>query len=365
MANITSKNIQGQQDNGQPYKGLLVTLPANDFGFGITLSKFHKKSLETYIKHYQRRTKNNVGIAWSGIKVLNEETARENYLPESFAGCPQGFVINDGQVLNPPLFNKAALLMDKAGTVSLKHISTKGGITLSCRSHKIEMDGDHRNLDGETTDLPDFCFYDLLYEKDYVYANGRVIVQMGGNQIKEVIYSRPGQKIPLQPSGLTLSVADEAFPPTWDMRDKELDMSLVGLENIQEAVELGPMLLDNGLPCHSLEQEGWLSKHAIVLSEEERKNRHFDCPGVALGVDVDNQFVMLILTSNNGGLVKLSCVDVIEILLDHNLKTAASFAPDWTGAILLDNDVLIDNGETEELQENTSRSSCAIMGFVK
>lgn len=364
MEHVSEIEIKGHFGDGKPYVGSLLKIPCENFHFGISLSKFHKKSLQTFIKHFERRTKTSIQLAWSGITVLNESTAKENYLPESFVGCPQGFLISDGQVINPPLFNKPAFLLDKEGNIRLENISTKKGIKLSCRSHKIEMGRDHRNLDPENSDLPDFCFYDLLYEKDYIYANERVIIQMGGNQIKEIIFSRPGQKVPLQPSGLTISINDETFPPSWDMREKELEISLLGYENIQQAIETGPMILNDSFPYLALDSEGWLSKHSMIITDEERKAEIFDCPGISIGLDWHSNFVVLALHDTQNHPIKVACVEMAVILQEHKIMKAASFAPDWKGCLWVDDKAIVSTKyENPEDPEQFFPVSSAVMGY--
>lgn len=364
MEFVSEIEIKGHFGDGLPYRGSLLKISLENFRFGISLSKFHKKSVPTFIKHFERRTKQSVQLAWSGINVLNELTAKENYLPESFVGCPQGLLISDGRLINPPLFNKPALLLDSGGNIRIENVSTKGGIRISCRSHKIEMGPDHRNLDGEISDLPDFCFYDLLYEKDYIYANERVIIQMGGNLIKEIIFSRPGQKVPLQPSGLTISIHDEAFPPTWDMREKELEINLLKLNYIAQAIAMGPMILNDSLPYLALDSEGWLSKHSMIITDEERKAQEFNCPGIAIGFDGSNNLVVLALKDKDGLPIKLPCFEIAAILVEHKILQAVSFAPDWQGSLLIGERLVVSSPyNNPEDPEMLFPVSSVVMGY--
>lgn len=366
MEQVKQIAVNGHLGDGKPYSGVLIKTPIAAIGLDIMLSKFHKKSLSTYIKHNIRRTKHNVFLSWTGIKVLDEKTARENYLPDSFHGCPQGLLINEGVVVNPPLYNKPALILDKEGKLKIENLNTKKGIRLSCRSHRIEMDARYRNIDAEKNELPDFCFYDLLYDKDYIYANGRVIVQMGGNLIKEIIFSRPGQKIPLQSSGITLSVDDDAFPPTWDMREKELELSLMEWDNIEQAIEMGPMILNDGLPYLALDSEGWLSKHSMILTPAERIAKTFDCSGAAAGIDKDGNFVIFALLSDDKQPVKVPCVEMAIILEKNQISKALSFAPDWQGSIMLGEEFIINTiFDNQNEDNNLFPVSCAVMCYQK
>lgn len=214
MEELVISEVKGFLRNGQAFNGKKVTVTEPKIGFGISLSKYHKKSLQTIVKQYNRRTKHETKIAWSGISVIDEKDTSVQNLPESFAGTPLGFVMNDGVVVNPPLTDKPALIMTVDGNLEIRQINTEKGIKLICRSHKYDLNPDARNADHEKGYIPDFSFYDSCYENDYVFGNGRVIINMGGNLIKEVIFSKKGQFVPLRNTGLTLSIADEAFPPT-------------------------------------------------------------------------------------------------------------------------------------------------------
>ncbi|MEA3443569.1 MAG: hypothetical protein U9R19_02460 [Bacteroidota bacterium] len=362
MGQISAKKIEGKLINGQTYTGKLMKFQSEKLRFGLSLSKFHKKPLGTFVKQFNRRTKHETKIAWSGISVIDETSANEKQLSNFFVGSPLGFIIADGIVLNPPLYNKPALLLNNEGKIFIKNVSTQNGIRVLCRSHKIDIPPENRNIDGEKHILPDFCFYDLLYEKDYIYADGRVIVQLAGNIIKEIIFSKPGQKIPIQTIGLTLSVADEAFPPTWDMRERELEIKIKGFENIRQGIETGSFIVQHGKVNIKLNSETWQFNQNRSKISEEKTN--VDCPGIAIGFDIDNNLIIITIVDVHGNPQNISLENMAKILIENNTSDAVSFTNDWQGSLILGDEIIVDSSQKEaEAQNETFPVSCAVMGY--
>ena len=61
---------------------------------------------------------------------MNPELVGKLGLPESYIGSPLGLLIADGKIISPPLFNKAALLIDKNGKLDICKVNSKQEIDI-------------------------------------------------------------------------------------------------------------------------------------------------------------------------------------------------------------------------------------------
>ncbi len=348
MIKTSIEKITSFSENSHNYIGRKITIPSNNFKFDIRLQKFNKKTLEVFADQFNKRTKRETLIAWNAVEVLDSKSVKKKNIPENYEGSILGFVFADGFTNNPPLHNKAALMIDNDGKISIERVNINNGIRIVCRTHKIDIPAENRNLDGEKDQLPDFCYYDLLYNKEYIYANGRVIVNVAGNNIKEIIFSKPGQKISKSPFCLSLSIEDNAFPPSWDMREKELKLLLPNFENIENAIEIGPMIVENGKPVLDFDSEGIQS--------------NTDSPGIAVGIDDSGNIIIITINNENGLLQRISFDEMAKIMCKNNIATAASFASTWKGKLMF-NDKIIANSFPENIDADKELFSCAVLGY--
>ena len=138
-------------------------------------------------------------------------------------------------------------------------MNCSGGLNLAWKEGEISLTGnDYNKEDGYSGT----AYYDLLYSGDKIDGNGRIIVRLAGNVIKEVIDTIKEEKIPIIPVGLTLAFNPEKLPNGLKEGVK-LTLSVPGYEDVLHAVEAGPLLLENGEEAIDMKTEGWKTVNSI------------------------------------------------------------------------------------------------------
>jgi len=194
---------------------------------------------------------NKAQIAWNGGYILNPELVGKLGLPESYIGSPLGLLISNKKIICPPLFNKPAFLIYPDGKIDIKLVSSREGFTVSTEGKKLVFNADSYN--NHNSREP--CFYDLLYKHESIKGDGNVIVRLAGNVIKEVIFTKKNQEVKMIPVGLTLSFPKHLFPKKWNSIEKKLDIKMTGWEEIDHAVEAGPLLIEDGKNAIDMRKE--------------------------------------------------------------------------------------------------------------
>ena len=140
---------------------------------------------------------------------MNTELVGKLGLPENYIGTPLGLFIEEGRMSSPPLYNKPALLVHKDGTLDIQRVNCSGGLVVSGGGEEIVFESSDYNVPGSPGRR---TFYDLLYPQDYIDGNGKTIIRLAGNVIKEVLRTKAGERIPVIPVGITLVLEDKDIP---------------------------------------------------------------------------------------------------------------------------------------------------------
>ncbi len=358
---ISKKVITGTHDDGQAWQGIQVSIDLNnkDIQFGIEYGISRPKAIEDYARQFGRRNRAHSIIAWSAGKAISKDILDKNRFPEYFLGAPVGLLVSKGEVMGTPGFNKPALLISKTGDMRIERLDTSNGIKVSCRSRKVDFLPAVRNLDGIKNDLPAFCFYDSLYEKDEILGDGRVIVRMSGNIVKEIINTKKNQMVKLKPTGITLSIDDDAFPATWDMREKELIMTILGLDDVEYAIEGGPMLLEKGTEVLDLKTEGWQTEQSEMLYTTNTGYSNDRAPRMVLAMD-DKKQLSVILISKNETSVGATLAELAVYLKQEKMQDAMILNPDGQATLLIGDELVSTEPENSKFEVYSS-----VIGYVK
>ena len=118
-------------------------------------------------------------------------------------------------------------------------------MSLSWRSHKLVLNStaynQQKNRDAE-------AYYDLLYESQEIEADGRTVIRLSGNVVKEVIRTKQGERVKVVPVGLTLALPPRLVPKG-AMAGDLIHWELSEFEEVRHAVEAGPLILEGGKSC--------------------------------------------------------------------------------------------------------------------
>jgi hypothetical protein len=298
--------------------GLMAKIRPNtsqEVQFALEYSLARRRPAGLFAKQVGRRNDILPIFAWNGGPTFDRKLISRLGLEESYLGNSCGLLIYDTKINGIPIFNHHAVIINEDRSLSFHKVGLDQGISLACNSRKVSIPAENRNLGPDHPNLPDFVFYDADYPFEYIPGNGRSVIFLGGTSIREIYHTPPGVHIPYKASGLALSIADAAFPPMWDMRDKDLEVIIPGLQSAVFGVEAGPAFLlhQKGNPTINYHQK-WQEIFYPDLSVDKA---HLLC-----GTDADGNILIVTLLQAQPGKKGLAFHDLPEILENLEFKLA-------------------------------------------
>ena len=337
---VTHSSINDIYSDGLPWAGVLAHLAISKsqkkWHFSVVSTSDRPKTVMEFIEEFSRKVEKNVRIAWNGGYILNPELVGKLGIPEIFIGSPLGLIISEGKVLAPPLFNKSAFLVMPNGNLDIRLVNCSKGITIDGPMGPIHFSKESYNL---TTPFETPCFYDLLYEPNNLPGNGRTLVRLAGNKIKEVISTEKGQNISVLPVGLTLSFPVNLMPKTWQP-GQELNIRMNDWEEIESAIEAGPQLLKDAEGCINMELEGWKTGNSIRTQAARLDYTDMRGPKIAIGIDRNGDLSILAINGRIRESVGATHIDMAEILKAQGIVDAMGFDPGGSSTLVVDNNIL-------------------------
>ncbi len=345
--------ISGVYQDGYPWSGAIASTDIPEQGmkwqFETVYDTGKTKKVTTFVKEYQKKTGRKVLIAWNGGYILNPELVGKLGLPESYIGSPLGFLVSAGRVICPPLFNKPALLIFKDGRLDIQRVNLDNGLVIKTGSREIVFSPGHHNRCPESISP---CYYDLMYEEENVPGNGRVIVRLAGNVVKEVIRTQPGKVVPVIPVGLTLSFHPGHFPEELNQKNSEVEILIPEYKDVFHAVEAGPMLVDNREVCIDMEKEGWKKRNSINTQAARLDFTDMRGPKIAAGIDDGGRLSVLTVNGRIRESVGATHYDMAEILKKQGIVKAMGFDPGGSSTLVVDGKVLNISPYNSRYEEN-------------
>jgi exopolysaccharide biosynthesis protein len=337
---VTHSYINGIYSDGLPWAGIIakvdMNISGNEWKFSVMSSRKNPKTVLQFVEEFQNSTKRNARVAWNGGYILNPELVGKLGIPETFIGSPLGLIISNKKVISPPLYNKPAFIILRDGTLNIKRVNCTRGLTISDTVNKILFTPETYN---PKKPLAENCFYDLLYSKRNLIGNGRILVRLSGNIIKDIIYTKENQKIPVLPVGLTLSFTPAHFPEHWSI-GSELDIKMNDWKDVESAIEAGPQLLKDGDVCINMEYEGWKTQNSINTQAARLDYEDMRGPKIAVGINKDGNLSILSINGRIRESVGATHHDMAEILKAEGMITAMGFDPGGSSTLVVDNKVL-------------------------
>ena len=337
---ISFSYVCGKYEDNNSWSGVIananVSNTSHKWNF-IAVNSKKKKKVTEFIYDYQKKHEKKIHIAWNGGYMLNAELVGKLGLPESYIGTPLGLIISQGNIICPPLFNKPAFIINSNGTFDIKRVNCKNGFTISDDNKIFNFKSDNYNNENPKKD--ELCFYDLLYQNDVIYGNGRVIVRLAGNTIKEIIYTKKNQNIPVLPVGLCLSLPLSIFPKNWKT-EKSLKIIMQNFSNIKNAIEAGPMLLSKNKCCIDMEKEGWKTSNSIKTQAARLDFLDMRGPKIAIGIDKLDNLSILAINGRIRESVGATHLDMANILRKKGIIKAMGFDPGGSSTLFACNEIL-------------------------
>ncbi len=339
-SDVEHTSLNGIYSDGLPWAGVLARLnvrgPEKKWRFAVLAATDRPKTVLQFVEEFGQENGELAKVAWNGGYILNPELVGKLGIPETFIGSPLGFIVSEGKLLSPPLFNKPAFIVKPDGGLQVRRVNCSQGITIADSGGTLSFGPDSYNLD-----LPNEkpCFYDLLYKNDSVLGDGRVVVRLAGNKIKELVTTSSSEKVPVLPVGLTLSLQPGDLPKSWTP-GLELDIKMSGWDEIESAVEAGPQLLMDGEVCIDMPCEGWKTRNSIRTQAARLDFTDMRGPKIAIGIDRQGQLSILAVNGRIRESVGATHYDMAEILKSLGMVRAMGFDPGGSSTLVVDNKTL-------------------------
>ncbi len=332
---VDQQAINGVYEDGHPWSGNLATVE-KPLRYQILSSDSGPRTVVDFVDCFARESKTEPQIAWNGGYILNAELVGKLGLSESYIGSPLGLIISDGRIICPPLYNKPALMVDESGTLTLRRVTCAGGLIVSSAQARVEFDPSAHNCE-DAAGIP--CYYDLLFSDDKLPGDGRTLVRLAGNRIMEIVKTQPGESVDVFPVGLVLSFPPGALPSGFEP-GAVLSLRLPSLDGIAQAVEAGPLLIEDGRVCIDMVEEGWKTGNSIRTQAARLDYLDMRGPKIAAGLDADGRLTLLTVNGRIRESVGATHTDMAEILRDQGLTGAMGFDPGGSSTLVIGRDTV-------------------------
>jgi glycosyltransferase involved in cell wall biosynthesis len=347
---VESEALNGVYTDGSPWSGVIASVPPSrrPLRYAILSSNRGNQTVPEFVRRFNRSRSRRAQIAWNGGYILNPELVGKLGLPESYIGSPLGLIISNGKLLSPPLFNKPAFLVGEDRKLSIRRVSCEQGLTLRARRTIIELGPETRNLENPGADP---CFYDLFHDSPTLPGDGRSIVRLVGNRIMEIANTKSGENPAVLPVGLVISFPAGGVPSEWEV-GRTLAIEVAGLDGIANAVEAGPLLLDDGKIAIDMEHEGWKTRASIQTQAARIDYLDMRGPKIAIGLDNRGKLVVLAVNGRIRESVGATHIDMAEILFERGMRSAMGFDPGGSATLVVGKEILNISPYNHEYERN-------------
>jgi glycosyltransferase involved in cell wall biosynthesis len=330
---VEEQAIGGLYDDGQPWSGNLARVGKGDrpLRYRILSSDHGPRTVVEFVEGFEGESGETAQIAWNGGYILNAELVGKLGLPEAYIGSPLGLIISGGRVVCPPLYEKPALTVDSNGMIEIRRVTCAGGLRITTNDTRLTIPASGYN---PSTPPDEACYYDLLHSDDMLPGNGRTLVRLAGSRIMEIVSTVEGQDVPVFPVGLTLSIPAGPLPSGFE-EGAQLQLELLEFVGIEQAVEAGPLLVENGEVAIDMELEGW--KTANSIRTQAARLDYLDMRGPKIAVGLNEKGCLMVLTVN--GRIRESVgathVDMAKIMQSQGCVAALGFDPGGSSTLVV------------------------------
>jgi len=333
---VNFRFLSGIYEDSLPYNGAMAVLNFKEeqWEFAAVSTPDHPRTVSKFVSAFKKRTGNTARIAWNGGYILNPELVGKLGLPETYIGSPLGLLIKEGVMSSAPLFNKPALLIYNDGSIDIHRVNCEKGLQVNWKGRHMFFDQHSYNNPGGRS-----SYYDLLYREEEIEGNGKTIIRLSGNVVKEVLVTKTGKKVRIVPVGLTLALDPEDVPEGLEA-GAMVELMVPGLENVKHAIEAGPLLLENGKNAINMEIEGWKHRNSIRTQAARLDYTDMRGPKIAVGINQKKEMAVLTINGRIRESVGASHQDMAEILHKYGMNKAMGFDPGGSSTLVVDGNTL-------------------------
>ena len=332
--------VSGVYADGLPWNGVMAKIVFNGknekWKFVARLAGEVPKPVTSIIEDYVYETGERVDLAWNGGYILNPELVGKLGLPENYIGSPLGLLIMEGKIKSAPLFNKPAILIYKDGRIDIRRVNIQKGFKIFSDGKELDFEARNYNSHSKT----EACYYDLMLENEEIPGDGNVIVRLAGNVVKEVIRTSKGEMVKLIPVGLTLSIPAALFDEAFAQIESEIEIKIndsdgLSWEELDYAIEAGPLLIDKGKGILNMEAEGWKTDFSIRTQAARLDYTDMRGPKIAVGINNSGELMVLVVNGRIRESVGATHIDMMDILLKYGAEKAMGFDPGGSATLVV------------------------------
>jgi len=347
---VSYSYLSGTHPDGLPYHGVIAALNYEKaaWDFVAVSAEGRPRPVLQFVKDFNKHRRYSAKIAWNGGYILNSELVGKLGLSDSYVGSPLGLLISEGSMISPPLFHKPAMLVYKDGSIRIKRVNGSMGFSVIWRNKTITLPKEAYNRSGSQDGS---AYYDLLYGQQEIEGNGRTVVRISGHVVKEIVKTRPGERIALIPTGITLALDPKELPPGAKAGDV-LDISMDEFKEVKHAVEAGPLLLERGKLSIDMDTEGWKTLNSIHTQAARLDYTDMRGPKIAVGINARKELAVLTINGRIRESVGATHQEMAEILQQHGMETAMGFDPGGSSTLVVEDKTLNISPYNSEYDKN-------------
>jgi len=345
---INSKKINGIHSDGLPWSGALVqlNLKNNPCKFIMIQASRQGDTVLSLMEDYEKTSGKKVSFGWNGGYILNPELVGKLGISEDYIGSPLGLLIVDNRIKALPLFNKATFAVTGSGKIIIRRANLFNGFKMKLPNGlSTAFTGKDRNIDNPVGP----SFYDLMYDPAKVPAAGRIILRFVGNRIIEKISGR--SSVEILPVGITLSIPENHELSVLKPGDTP-DFEIHGWENITDAIEAGPLLVEKGKIKIDMELSGWKKEKSILTQAARLDYTDMRGPKIAIGITGKNEFIVIAVNGRIRESVGATHVDMARILIEQGAVSGMGFDPGGSTTLVADGSQLNVSPYNKDYEKN-------------
>jgi exopolysaccharide biosynthesis protein len=167
----------------------------------------------------------------------------------------------------------------------------------------------------------------------------------------EIANTKSGENPAVLPVGLVISFPAGGVPSEWEV-GRTLAIEVAGLDGIANAVEAGPLLLDDGKIAIDMEHEGWKTRASIQTQAARIDYLDMRGPKIAIGLDNRGKLVVLAVNGRIRESVGATHIDMAEILFERGMRSAMGFDPGGSATLVVGKEILNISPYNHEYERN-------------
>lgn len=319
-SSVISSQINGLYDDGAPWSGAMTQIEIAKMSFEIVFSGKKVQTVMNFAADFEEKTAKNVMVAWNGGYILNPELVGKLSLSTDYIGSPLGLIISNSDILSVPLYDKPAILFYQDGSVSIEHVRLNTVVEISVSKGSSIKFEPASQKSSENAPL----FYDLMSDREYLPAQGRIILRLAGRKIIERITGQ--NQIRVLPVGLTISIPEQFDHADWKIGE-QVTFTLPQFDQVYNAVEAGPLLVKSGKLCIDMEAEGWKTRNSITTQAARVDFTDMRGPKIGVGVSQKGQLIVIAVNGRIRESIGATHVDLGKILIEKGAVDAMGFDP--------------------------------------